>query len=157
MTALTPVVLEKLAFPLILGPAIAAFGWFFGPHLTNAWQDREHQFATKSALADELSQASAQLMSAVQTREFDRATETDTAFLAAYRSWDEQSQVIDAKIATRRGRAGVGGALARIRRRDLSPTFRMKRARGSARGETPSDHALRRVEPSPSGPAITSG
>jgi hypothetical protein len=91
---------EKLLIPLILALFIAVFGWFFGPHLTNAWQDRQHHFDTKSALADELSLASAELMSAVQTREFDAATETSDLYLKAYQAWDKESQVIDAKIAT---------------------------------------------------------
>jgi hypothetical protein len=115
-----PVVVEKLAFPLILGLGVAAFGWFFGPHLTNAWQDRQHNFSTKSALIDELSESSAELMSAVQTREFDRGIENDAAYLAAFRTWDERSQVIDAKIATYL----VGGQALATRWRGFANTLR---------------------------------
>jgi hypothetical protein len=91
---------EKLVFPLAIAAATAAFAWFFGPHLTNSWQDRQQHFATKTALVDELSIASARLMSAVQTREFQPKTENDGLYLKAFRTWDTESQEIDARIAT---------------------------------------------------------
>lgn len=95
---------EKLVAPLIVAGLTGAFGWFFGPHLANGWQDRQHQFETRSALVQELSKASAELMSAVQTREFEDPKndprKADQAYLDAFRSWDEESQIIDAKIAT---------------------------------------------------------
>jgi hypothetical protein len=91
---------EKLLFPVLVAAANAAFAWFFDPHIANGWQDRQHAFATRSALVDKLSLASAQLMSAVQTREFKRRSEPDKSYLMAFRTWDTMSQVIDAEIAT---------------------------------------------------------
>jgi hypothetical protein len=82
-------------------PAVAAsVVAFVGQNAAARWQHRQHAFEVRSELIAELSNASALLMSAVQTREFEGNTEKLPSFVADFRRWDEQSQVIDAKIET---------------------------------------------------------
>jgi hypothetical protein len=82
---------------LLLGGLLTAV---VGPFITRTWQTHERELEVKSELVDQMSQATAALMTSVHVREFNRGRFSGNEYLDAFRQWDEQSQVIDARLAT---------------------------------------------------------
>jgi hypothetical protein len=82
---------------LLLGGVLTAV---VGPFITRAWQNHERALEVKSELVDQMSQATAALMTSVQVREFNPGVLSEREYLDAFRQWDERSQVIDARLAT---------------------------------------------------------
>jgi hypothetical protein len=93
-------IVTKCVVPFAVTGAAAGFSWFFGPHLTDGWQDRQHRFDTKTALVTQLSAASAMFASAIQTFEYHRPSDRGAraTYVKAYQAWDEANQVIAAKM-----------------------------------------------------------
>jgi hypothetical protein len=82
---------------LVLGGVLTSI---VGPFITRAWQNHERELEVKSELVDQMSQATAALMTSVHVREFNPGRYSEDEFLEAFRQWDERSQVIDARLAT---------------------------------------------------------
>jgi hypothetical protein len=87
---------DKLVIPGLL--AVVAFT--LGPYISQRWQDHHQEISTKASIVQSVSLASAELMSAVETRDTHREIETTPRYYADFRTWQDASQEIQGQIAS---------------------------------------------------------
>jgi hypothetical protein len=87
---------DKLVVPVLL--AVVAFA--LGPYVSQHWQDHHAEITTKASMVDAISHASAELMSAVETRDTHPELETTATYYTDFRAWQDASQQIQGQIAS---------------------------------------------------------
>ena len=86
--------------PLLLLVVSAGITAFLAPFVTGNWQNHQQVLRDRSDLAELMGRSSADIISAAQVREFHPDVERDKPYVLAFRTWDEQSQVVSARIAS---------------------------------------------------------
>jgi hypothetical protein len=87
---------DKLVIPLLL----AGVAFALGPYISQHWQDHHAEISTKASIVQNVSLASAELMSAVETRDTHPELETTSRYYADFRTWQDASQEIQGQIAS---------------------------------------------------------
>jgi hypothetical protein len=87
---------DKLVIPLLL----AGVAFALGPYISQHWQDHHAEISMKATIVQNVSLASAELMSAVETRDTHPEIETTSRYYADFRAWQDASQEIQGQIAS---------------------------------------------------------
>jgi hypothetical protein len=87
---------DKLLVPVLL--AVVAFA--LGPFISQRWQDHHAEISTKAGIVEDVSHASAELMSAVDLRDTHPELEDARQYETDFRAWQDASQEIQGKIAS---------------------------------------------------------
>lgn len=87
---------DKLLVPVLL--AVVAF--VLGPYVSQHWQDHHAEISTKAGIVQSVSLASAELMSAIETRDTHPEIETTAKYYADFRAWQDASQEIQGQVTS---------------------------------------------------------
>ena len=93
-------VLGALGHPLLLALVGALFTVWFGPYVARQWQNHDRELEIQDQLAQQMTTATAVVVSTIQTYEFRPGLGARAVYVASYPRWDRESQAIGTKLVT---------------------------------------------------------